>query len=161
MWNDHGNREWWNLPVPTAHCHICAYCIPAWRIRKPSYAHYKGKQNLDISLFPFVMVSLMGDCHWANSLQTSCEERRSAPLYLKAQSTENLVQFHIQFCKSAGTQSLSNGFGCVLEFIVPISIELRLQTFSGNFPSFISNECTDRFQLLKCCPWNEKWIPLS
>ena len=49
-------------------------------------------------------------------------------------------------------RSLSNGFECIPEFIVPISIELRLQTFSGSFPSFISNECTDCFQLLKCWP---------
>lgn len=41
--------------------------------------------------------------------------------------------------QSFGTRTLNNGFGWVPKLIVPTSIELSPQTFSGNFPSFISH----------------------
>lgn len=120
----------------------------------------RGRVGYFIFAFP-VAYLIQGDHHWVNTRWFPCEKKDRYHFTLKHIGKKNLMQFHIYFWKSAGSGSLSNGFGCILEFTVPISIELRLQTFSGNFSSFIPNECTDCFQLLKCWPQNEKWLPLS
>lgn len=64
--------------------------------QKPCYAHYRGKQELDILFLPFLMVSVIqGDHHQGNTLQFPCEERRSVSFYLKTHTRKNLTQFHI------------------------------------------------------------------
>lgn len=154
--------EWWNHPFPIVHCQtgMCAF--------------HSGMESQEALLYTLLRVSKSWIFHFCLSCGTthtgsassktpvsSHVEKGELYHFTLKHSRKNLMQFHVEFCKSAGMRSLSNGFGCTLEFTVPISIELRLQTFSGNFPSFISNECTVCFQLLKCWLQNEKWLSLS
>lgn len=138
-------REHGIIELPSPHCIITnaflCDCLHCGESRSVAMYPERVSQSQRCCLCFFL------ECQLKTGIELSYKKRRFYHFTLKyrAERTEDSTLVFIFFFQSFGTRTLNNGFGWIPKLIVPTSIELSPQTFSGNFPSFISHKNAESF----------------